>query len=140
MVAGVIPFMIVKVSLNDALANPLLFHHYLGLFTFIIGTFIMLHCVVRFAIDGLGTLSPADPTKQLVISGLYTFTRNPMYVGVMLMLSGEVIFSLSIALLIYSIFIFCAFSVFIVYWEEPRLKNDFGADYETYCKKVRRWL
>lgn len=140
MVAGVIPYMIAKNSFNNAFSNELLLHHYLGLFILLAGSVIMLHCVVRFAIDGLGTLSPADPTKQLVISGLYKYSRNPMYVGVMLMLSGEVVFSLSSNLLFYAIIIFVAFSLFIVYWEEPRLQKDFGGEYETYCKRVRRWI
>lgn len=100
----------------------------------------MFHCIVRFAIDGLGTLSPADPTKRLVTFGLYRFSRNPMYVGVMMILLGEVVFTQSAYLLFYSIGIFVLFNLFIVYREEPRLKKDFGQDYETYRKTVRRWI
>jgi protein-S-isoprenylcysteine O-methyltransferase Ste14 len=85
-------------------------------------------------------LSPADPTKKLVISGLYKFSRNPMYIGVMLILVGECAFFSSISLLIYSTFVFIAFNLFILFHEEPRLENDFGAEYQQYRKTVRRWL
>lgn len=139
-VAGVIPYIITKNGFNNVFADTFMFHHYLGILIFLAGLFLMFHCIVRFAIDGLGTLSPADPTKQLVTSGLYRFSRNPMYVGVMLILLGEIVFTLSTYLLFYSIGILVLFNLFIAYREEPRLKKDFGLDYETYCKTVKRWI
>jgi protein-S-isoprenylcysteine O-methyltransferase Ste14 len=75
---------------------------------------------------GKGTLSPADPTKKLVVKGLYRFSRNPMYVGVTMMLVGESIFFQSTALWTYSLIIFIAFNIFILFFEEPRLLDDFG--------------
>ena len=139
-VAGLAPYLIAKERFKEAFTNPLLLQHYIGLPIFLLGTYIMLHCVVRFAVDGFGTLSPADPTQRLVTSGLYRFSRNPMYVGVMLMLLGEVVFTQSGSLLFYSAIIFISFNLFIAYREEPRLRRDFGHDYETYCKTVRRWV
>ncbi len=139
-VAGLIPFLIAKNSFKHALSGPFLFHHFLGSIVFLAGAFVMFHCIARFIIDGLGTLSPADPTKRLVISGLYKFSRNPMYIGVMLMLIGEVVFALSGYLLLYSIGIFTLFNLFVAYREEPRLRKDFGEDYEIYCRKVGRWI
>ena len=139
-VAGLAPYMIAKRSFNEAFENSFVLYHFIGLPVFIAGVFITLHCVVRFAIDGLGTLSPADPTKRLVTQGLYRFSRNPMYVGVMLMLIGEVVFTQAANLLFYSISIFVSFNLFIAYREEPRLKRDFGQDYVDYCNKVRRWI
>ena len=87
---------------------------------------------------GKGTLSPADPTKRLVITGLYKYTRNPMYVGVMLLLLGESLFFRSVSLTIYGILIFSTFHIFIILKEEPRLKKDFGEEYDLYCKMVKR--
>jgi protein-S-isoprenylcysteine O-methyltransferase Ste14 len=139
-VAGAIPWFITKKDIGDSLPNAFLFRHYVGIVIFLVGLVIMFHCIIRFAIEGFGTLSPADPTKRLVISGLYKFSRNPMYVGVMMILIGEVIFSLSVSLLIYSIGIFILFNLFIVYREEPRLRRDFGKEYDEYITKVRRWI
>ena len=137
-VAGLIPYLIL--SGNKTLDSPLQFYQYLGLILFLIGLFIMFHCIIRFAVEGRGTLSPADPTKKLVIKGLYGFSRNPMYVGVMMILIGEATFFQSGSLCIYLLFIFLAFNVFILLFKEPRLHEEFGEDYRTYCQKVRRWF
>lgn len=63
-----------------------------------------------------------------------------MYIGVMLILIGEAIFFKSLNLWGYTLFICIAFNVFILLHEEPRLKRDFGEEYNMYCKKVRRWI
>nr|HPN68070.1 isoprenylcysteine carboxylmethyltransferase family protein [Saprospiraceae bacterium] len=115
-------------------------NHIFGATLFLIGFIILTICIVDFAIVGRGTLSPADPTKKLVHKGLYQYSRNPMYVGVIMILLGEVIFTQSIPLLIYILIIFTIFNIFIIFFEEPRLKKDFQEEYIHYCKKVRRWL
>ena len=46
----------------------------------------------------------------------------------------------SFSLGFYSFKVFIGFNIFIVTKEEPRLKKDFGVDYDNYCKKVRRWF
>ncbi|MFT3702152.1 MAG: isoprenylcysteine carboxylmethyltransferase family protein [Agriterribacter sp.] len=140
MVAGLIPFSIAGRSLKNIFAQPFLLHHFLGTFVFIAGFIITIVCIASFAMYGKGTLSPADPTKKLVIRGLYKFSRNPMYVGVTMMLMGEAIFFQSTALWAYAIIIFTAFNLFIIFFEEPRLRDDFGEEYKAYREKVRRWI
>ena len=138
--AGLIPYWILGDKLNKTFANPLQFYQYLAILIFLVGLVIMLECIIRFAIKGRGTLSPADPTKKLVVSGLYKFSRNPMYAGVTLILIGEAIFFQSGSLWIYLLIVFAFFNLFILLVEEPRLRRDFGESYYQYCKKVRRWL
>jgi protein-S-isoprenylcysteine O-methyltransferase Ste14 len=139
-VAGLVPYFIVRDKIGGIPSLNFAWFHFLGILIFSIGLFVTLHCITRFAIDGKGTLSPADPTKKLVIKGLYKYTRNPMYVGVMLILIGEAIFFASLHLLIYSGFVFAAFVLFVIYFEEPRLQRDFGQEYEDYKRRVRRWV
>ena len=91
-VAILIPFWLSGKSLKTLFVQIFDWYHYLGLTIFTVGLVIMLICIISFGIRGKGTLSPADPTKKLVISGLYRFSRNPMYIGVMMMLIGESIF------------------------------------------------
>lgn len=100
----------------------------------------MLWCIISFAVKGNGTLSPVDPTKKLVITGPYNFSRNPMYVGVILILIGEAIFFQSANLWVYLVFVFVGFNIFVIYIEEPRLRKDFGEQYRLYCQKIRRWI
>jgi len=139
-VAGAVPYFLVKNRLPYVPVSAFQFYHYLAFLLFLTGLIIVFHCVFRFFKDGRGTLSPAVPTKQLVISGLYRYSRNPMYIGIMLILVGEVIFCSAINLLIYTILIFTAFNLFVIFREEPRLKRDFGEAYDNYQRKVRRWI
>src|SRR5690554_4112307 len=89
LVAGLIPYWILGSRSGETFNNTLGVFQYLGLFIFAVGLAILIYCIIMFAVEGKGTLSPADPTKKLVVSGLYRFSRNPMYIGVMLMLMGE---------------------------------------------------
>jgi len=140
LVAGLIPYWILGVKINYVFTQHFQFYHYLGILVFITGLVILLSCIINFVVKGRGTLSPLDPTKRLVITGLYKYSRNPMYVGVMLILIGEAIFFQSLSLLIYLVVIFLAFNIFILVHEEPRLRKDFGEEYNRYCQIVRRWI
>ena len=135
-----IPLWITGISINNIFDGIWQLHHYIGSIAFLIGFGIMLWCIISFAVKGRGTLSPVDPTKRLVMAGLYKFSRNPMYVGVILILIGEAIFFQSVELWIYSLFVFIAFNIFVILVEEPRLRKDFGDEYKRYCEKVRRWI
>ena len=139
-VAGLVPYLLLRVDYKEKILLPFHLLQYTGLFFFALGFLVMMNCILNFAIYGKGTLSPTDPTKKLVIAGLYKYSRNPMYVGVVSMLVGEAVFFQSGRLGVYSIVIFLIFHLFILFFEEPRLKKDFGAEYEHYCKKVRRWV
>ncbi len=139
-VAGLIPLWIIDFNTDMIYSETWRWQHYASAIVFVVGFIIMLWCIVSFAVKGRGTLSPADPTKNLVITDLYRFSRNPMYVGVVLMLIGEAVFFQSNSLWIYSIVVFLMFNIFIVLVEEPRLRRDFGEEYNLYCKNVRRWI
>jgi protein-S-isoprenylcysteine O-methyltransferase Ste14 len=111
-----------------------------GLLLFTAGVLITLICIARFATDGDGTLSPADPTRKLVVRGLYRYSRNPMYVGVALMLLGDCLVLQMQSVWIYAGITMLIIHLFIIGFEEPRLTRDFGEEYNAYRKKVRRWF
>jgi protein-S-isoprenylcysteine O-methyltransferase Ste14 len=94
----------------------------------------------NFIERGKGTPAPIDPPKLLVTSGPYRCVRNPMYLGGVLILLGESLLFASILLLLYLCFIWMAFHLFIVLYEEPHLRKVFGTGYEEYCRNVRRWV
>lgn len=83
---------------------------------------------------------PNDPPRKLVVQGLYSCVRNPMYVGVLAVLVGEAMFFASLALLQMAGIMFLLFHLFIVFYEEPALKRQFGESYRRYCAAVPRWL
>jgi len=62
---------------------------WLGLLCILIGASIYFSCAGEFAVRGLGTPAPIAPTKFLVVSGLHRDVRNPMYIGVWLVVLGE---------------------------------------------------
>jgi protein-S-isoprenylcysteine O-methyltransferase Ste14 len=140
LVAGLIPYWILGRKWSRQFSLPFHLYQYVGILIFSLGLFVLLTCIIRFASSGGGTLSPIDPTKKLVITGLYKYSRNPMYLGVTMILIGEALFFQSYHLGIYLLLIVLVFNLFILAVEEPRLKRDFADEYREYCGKVRRWL
>lgn len=113
---------------------------WLGLCIITLGFLALVSSVLRFATEGKGTLAPIDPTKKLVVHGLYKYSRNPMYIGVLMILAGESLYFESYVMMVYMIVFCLIFTLFIMLVEEPRLKREFGESYKEYSKKVRRWL
>ncbi len=105
-----------------------------------VGAAILLRCVWEFARRGRGTLAPIDPPRELVVSGLYRYVRNPMYVGVLLILLGEAVLFASRALLVYAALFAAIVHLFVVLYEEPALSAQFGNSYARYRRAVRRWV
>jgi len=99
-------------------------------------------CVFEFAWRGIGTPAPFDPPRRLVVSGLYRWVRNPMYLGMGVVLLGEAVTfpRLTITMLVMMAVLWCATSLFIIGFEEPVLRAKFGEDYIEYCRQVRRWI
>ena len=94
----------------------------------------------RFAVQGLGTPAPVYPTKTLVVSGLYRFVRNPMYCGVVAMILGQALLFGSSTLFLYGAVVWLAFHLFVLTYEEPRLRATYGARYEEFRAAVPLWL
>jgi protein-S-isoprenylcysteine O-methyltransferase Ste14 len=112
----------------------------LAIIFFVTGGFIYSWCVFDFASFVRGTPAPIDAPKKLVQRGLYRYSRNPMYVGVLTVIYGWAILYQSVAVPVYGIVVACCFYSFVVFSEEPILKQRCGAEYEQYCAEVPRWL
>jgi protein-S-isoprenylcysteine O-methyltransferase Ste14/HD superfamily phosphohydrolase YqeK len=105
----------------------------------LIGSAIYLWCVWDFATAGRGTPAPIDPPRELVVRGLYRTVRNPMYIGVLLVIAGWLALFRAWALLAYGSVVWLTVHGFVVLVEEPGLRRRFGRAYDAYCRKVRRW-
>ena len=103
------------------------------------GASVLLRCVWDFFSAGRGTLAPVDPPRLLVVRGLYRFTRNPMYNGVLAVLLGEAWLFRSTVLLQYAALVFFMFHLVVVVYEEPALESKFGESYRAYRRAVPRW-
>lgn len=104
-----------------------------------VGAAMIVSSVWHFAVAGRGTLAPVDPPRKLVVAGLYRFTRNPMYNGVLAVLLGEAWFFGSMSLLTYAGTALVVFHLVVVLYEEPALETKFGESYVRYRRSVPRW-
>jgi protein-S-isoprenylcysteine O-methyltransferase Ste14 len=104
---------------------------------------------VTFAVAGVTsfrraktTVNPLKPESatSLVSSGIYRVTRNPMYVGMLFVLIGWALFLASVWTLIGPLVFAFFITRFQILPEERVLATLFGADFNAYTTKVRRWL
>ncbi len=113
------------------------------------GTLIYALCLIRFLAAGgtpaifftrhLRFLIGEEP-GGLVLEGLYRFSRNPMYVGVVLVIFGQAVLFGSPTVAVYGCAVFILFHIVVVFVEEPHLRATRGRSYELYCQAVPRWL
>jgi protein-S-isoprenylcysteine O-methyltransferase Ste14 len=104
------------------------------------GVVVLLWCVRDFYVAGKGTLAPWDPPKHLVRAGLYRYSRNPMYIGVLLILIGWTTGFRTRSLVIYTIVVAILFHLRVLLYEEPWLARTFPGDWPGYKARVPRWL
>jgi protein-S-isoprenylcysteine O-methyltransferase Ste14 len=105
-----------------------------------LGTALLLWCVREFYVAGRGTLAPWDPPQHLVTSGPYRVSRNPMYLGVGLILAGWCTLWSSRTLIIYTALCMIGFHLRVLRVEEPWARQRFGGEWDAYRARVPRWL
>lgn len=103
------------------------------------GALLYVHTATRFA-EGDGTPSPTDEPDELVTGGVYRYTRNPMYVGVLLLIGGQAVRYRSLHVCWWTLVCWLGFHRRIIEFEEPHLQEKHGETYEAYCERVPRWL
>jgi len=93
-----------------------------------------------FALIGGGTPAPIAPPKILVVKGLHRFVRNPMYIGVALVIGGQAWLFHSLHIAIYLACVLLIVHLFVLFYEEPTLHRQFGEEYDRYRTSVPRWI
>ena len=111
----------------------------LGVIIGAIGAAILGSGLVGFVRAGTNP-EPWKKDTQLVTSGLYRFSRNPMYLGMVLGQLGIALFAQSIGGLASVPLAILLVDQFVIAREEPHLAATFGDQYRAYCKRVRRWI
>jgi protein-S-isoprenylcysteine O-methyltransferase Ste14 len=138
-VVGLVPWWISRWQLKPALFG-LSFLRLAGCVLIALGTIGLLDSFARFAVQGFGTPAPIFPTRQLVVTGLYRYVRNPMYVAVVSMILGQALILGNVAVLEYGGLVWLFFHAFVLIYEEPTLTATFGFEYKLYCNDVSRWV
>ena len=134
--AGLVPWLItgwdrpdVEVGLLDVLGGTLI----------TIGLVAVVACFARFVTEGVGTPAPVAPTVTLVVGGLYSFVRNPMYLAVASIIGGEALLFRSGGTAVWLLVFMAAVWTFTRGYEEPSLTRQYGASYERYREAVPGW-
>jgi protein-S-isoprenylcysteine O-methyltransferase Ste14 len=130
----------VPYRLRGSWLQPVMGIGWLGIAPLAAGIAIYLWCAWDFATFGHGTPLPLDAPKQLVVRGLYRYVRNPMYVGVLGVTFGQAVMFASMRTLWYGLAVGLAFHLFVLLYEEPALKWQFGESYRVYLTTVPRWI
>lgn len=86
------------------------------------------------------TLNPNQASSKLVISGPFKFSRNPMYLGMFLMLLGISIYFGNLGSILISIIFFLMIKIVVITFEEKKMSEKFGSQFDNYKLKVRRWI
>ncbi|MEW8323166.1 MAG: isoprenylcysteine carboxylmethyltransferase family protein [Candidatus Thiodiazotropha taylori] len=85
-------------------------------------------------------VAPIRPVNRLMVSGPYRFTRNPLYLSLILLQLGLALFFLNGWMLLLLLPAALIVHLYVVAREEAYLLRRFGADYQTYRERVRRWI
>jgi protein-S-isoprenylcysteine O-methyltransferase Ste14 len=138
-----IPFLITLFSKND---YPIFVESYslisvlVGVLMGIIGLILVGWTISDFSKLGKGSLAPWNPTKNLVVIGIYQHVRNPMITGVIIILLSESVLFYSFPIFIWAILFFLLNAIYIPSSEEKGLVSRFGEEYLEYKKNVPRWI
>jgi protein-S-isoprenylcysteine O-methyltransferase Ste14 len=133
-VAFLVPWLLLDRGFEDRAFHPS------GLVLLAPGLVLLMWCVAAFYFRGRGTLAPWDPPRALVATGPYRVSRNPMYVAVVLVLSGWALAFRARPLVIYAAVVAVAFHLRVVCGEEPWLARQYGDEWIRYKARVPRWL
>jgi len=103
-----------------------------------VGVGFLLYAFGLFALQR-GTPAPVAPTQTLVVTGVYRYVRNPMYLAVLAIILGQALLFGSWWLVLYAGIVLIAFVAFVTGYEEPTLSRAYGKQYLEYRRNVRGW-
>lgn len=137
-VVGLIPWLITRWEFHEP-ASPWLPARIAGGALIVAGLVPLVTAFVEFTRAG-GTPAPPAPTGRLVVSGFNRFVRNPMYVGLVLIISGQALLFGQLGLLLYAVLVWTVTALFVRGYEEPALVRQFGSSYDEYRRAVPGWI
>ena len=107
----------------------------------LVGTLILINPVFKF-IKSKTTVNPVkfENVKKLVTSGIYKYSRNPMYSGFLMIVISTSIYYLNIFSIITPILFYFWINRYQIKREEIFLREKFGKEYLLYTTKTRRWI
>ena len=139
LVAGYVPWAISRWRVQPPFLDTSL-TRWLGVALIALGMPVLLDAFARFALQGRGTPAPVMPPERLVVFGFYRHVRNPMYVAITSIVTGQGLLLGDSRLFAWAAVLWLLFHVFVLLYEEPILRSRFGREYGAYCANVPRWI
>ena len=139
-VAGLVPWLISGWQVPGPMSPLAIVRITTGAVLLVVAVVVLVRAFARFVAEGGGTPAPVAPTERLVVGGDYRFVRNPMYLAVVTAVLGQAMIFASLALLIYALTVWAIMAAFVRWYEEPRLLERYGDQYQRYRQAVRAWV
>jgi protein-S-isoprenylcysteine O-methyltransferase Ste14 len=111
-----------------------------GILLVFAGLVLSMYASSLFSKEKTEILPTSASNSKLVTYGPFTYTRNPMYLGLVLQLLGAAIWVGTLPLFIATTAYFFLFNFVFIPFEEAKMSRIFAQDYDAYRRKVRRWL
>jgi protein-S-isoprenylcysteine O-methyltransferase Ste14 len=111
-----------------------------GLILFVMGVALPVVAASQFSAAGTQIMPTSEKNDALVTTGVYSFTRNPMYVGVITASLGAALFFGRPLMFLAPLCVFAITNFALIPFEEAKMRRQFGETFDAYCKRVRRWL
>ena len=130
---------IIRAFVGGWLPLPRLAGEGIGAVMFATALWFAISAVSAFA-EGGETLKPATPSYQLLTGGPFKWSRNPIYLAMVLFGAGLGFATLNLWMILTAIATGVLLNFFVIPQEEDYLARRFGADYDAYRREVRRWV
>ncbi len=114
--------------------------HLAGPVLIALGASMPIIAMLQFRGAGTQILPTSEKNDALVTTGIYGFTRNPMYVGVILVSLGVALWFGRLLMFLAPLGVFAITNFVLIPFEEAKMRRQFGEAFDAYCKRVRRWI
>ncbi len=114
-------------------------YNYLGILLIVLGIYFNLHVYFVYKKEK-NTMKPNEVPQVLITSGVFKISRNPIYLGMALILFGEAILLGSIITFLFPLLFIIMTNIWTIPLEEKNLEKKFGRKYLDYKRKVRKWI
>ena len=112
----------------------------IGALIFVLGMIGPVIAITQFRSVGTEVSPTSETNAKLVIAGIYRFTRNPMYLGLTIASLGIAVFFGRPLMFLTPLFVFAITNWIFIPFEEAKMRRQFGAEFDAYTERVRRWM
>ena len=105
-----------------------------------LGQVLLLRASYLFAKEQTEILPASEANRALLTMGPYRYTRNPMYLGLVVSVLAIAIYIGTLPLFVSAVALFCLLNFIFIPFEEQKMRHQFGDAFEIYTKQVRRWF